>query len=221
MAKVDEVVEYIRHRYKSASVTACIQAITSAYSMIASEYPMNTREDEIFLTSGVSEYALEEDVTGIRVATYFESVDDTRGRNLMTITTQELDASNRVWRTMTPTRPRQIYSEFGQIGLVPAPNVTSAGSPSYPKIVLQVEYVPTLTLDTTLRGGEYYLAWLKAYSCLRYAEEQGLDRDLEYLYATSERCRAIFERSYERQLIHHHRQYTPNMLFLQSRTGIR
>lgn len=131
---VSKIVADVRATYRDASPDIALDLINTIHRELCSEFPIYTSTIVVPLVSGQSEYEMTEDICWIRDARYVES--ENSWHPLTPGSCEELDASSPGWRwSSLPSVPSTIYIDSGNIGLHPAPSVSSVAGPQiYPRV---------------------------------------------------------------------------------------
>lgn len=112
------------------------------------------------LVSGQREYDIDEDVVDVKVVNYYTSA-SAQPTRLCAFDADYRDRETYNWRQIESGTPREYYINGAKIGFVPTPNVSSSGSPAYPRVSCETYAVVPLGLDdrlpTMIRSDDVYV----------------------------------------------------------------
>lgn len=142
---VSAVQARVRRRFRDCSDTLALEYINEVHQDLLRQLPLVTATEDLSVTSGTQEYAINE-ATGRIVAA--EWVTSATTREILTVTDFDyLNQEEPSWRSRGSGTPTRLYlwrsATDNVVGLDPKPNVTTSGG--YPVVRLHVARFQTLT----------------------------------------------------------------------------
>lgn len=170
MATAQDVLDEIQQYFPNVSENRRLEVLQQVHDELLMKYAIRWEtETNTSLTATDREYAIPAGVIKFKEVVYYKTATD--ARVLEAVSYDKLRDENPDHYLSTLTGPRRYYELAGNIGLDKLPDSASAGSPAYPRLVMTVRKLETLSTSTTMPStAPNHKAWVTKV-CLELAAQ--------------------------------------------------